>query len=325
MIREVYDFLYKAVLNYRHKQYNNGHKSIGKVDLPVISVGSLTMGGAGKTPAVISIARLLISAGIRPVILSRGYGRKSKGMHILDNDRLEQQIQTEMYGDEPTMMYHALQKVAVIVSEKRLTGAKHIRSTALGDVILLDDGFQHRALDRDCDILVFKKDFAGEKAHFFPFGDLRDTPERLPAASLILLEKGAAPEVKRWLGSFAPIQEYRLETTLSGSLAEIQKPVCAFCGIARPKEFFASLLAHKIDIEQFISFHDHQFYHQSILKKLAGMGAATFITTEKDRVKLPRSFTDTHKIVTLNLTFIPESPEQIVNKMREIINLKSED
>src|SRR5947208_4644355 len=135
------------LLRAREKLYEHGLLATKRLNHPVISIGNLTLGGTGKTPLVIALAEALRDAGFRPVILSRGYGRTSRGVLVAGAD-------WEESGDEPLLMKQRLGNVPVVVGANRFQAGQLAEQRQLGDIFILDDGFQHRRLHRDVDILT---------------------------------------------------------------------------------------------------------------------------------------------------------------------------
>jgi tetraacyldisaccharide 4'-kinase len=262
---------------------------------PVISVGNLSMGGRGKTPLVIHLARLLVEAGERPAVLSRGYGRRlredgvvvvSDGTHVLaDLDRS---------GDEPLMIARAVPGAAVLVCEqRRLAGA--LAERALGATVhLLDDGFQHVALARDVDLVVVAPDDRhGRPA---PFGTLREPASSLAAADAVIVDgedEGAGGvdselgcpvfRLRRELGAPVPLEPDR-PWHAGGS------PVVALAGIAEPGRFTRALEAAGWTVARTLAFADHHRYTAGDIASLAAVvrqtSASAVLTTAKDAVRL---------------------------------------
>ena len=138
---------FRFLLQAREKLYKSGILSTFRLNHPVISVGNLTLGGTGKTPLVIALAEQLRNRGFRPVILSRGYGRQSREIVIAESD-------WELAGDEPCLMTKRLGNVPVVVGAGRYEAGLFAERRQLGDIFILDDGFQHRRLFRDVDIVT---------------------------------------------------------------------------------------------------------------------------------------------------------------------------
>jgi tetraacyldisaccharide 4'-kinase len=263
------------------------------------------MGGRGKTPIVAHIARLLLDAGERPAILSRGYGRRSvedgvvvvsDGTHLLaDVDRA---------GDEPLMLARALPGAGVFVCDQRaMAGAlaeRHFGAT----VHVLDDGFQHVSLARDVDIVVISPEDLDDRP--VPFGRLRQPVSALNAAHAVIVDDGTtltAAEPQRYAAVVAALPSQALRFSLRRTLGRVrsldadrpwpaQDPgsVVALAGIARPERFTAALRAAGWQVAREVTFRDHHRYIAADLSRLArevtSVGAIGVVTTEKDAERL---------------------------------------
>ena len=268
---------------------------------PVISVGNLAMGGRGKTPTVAAIAQLLVAAGERPAILSRGYGRRaplegvvvvSDGTHLLaDVDRS---------GDEPLMLARALPGAAVLVCDVRATAAA-LAERALGCTVhVLDDGFQH-PIRRDVDIVLVAPDDL--TARRLPFGRLREPVTALARAAAVVIDDGGASDeahaaTVREIARVSPqARVFRLVRTLGQVLdfdgpADFDrgKPVIALAGIANPERFARALVDAGWIVADLVAFPDHHRYRARDIGRIADAARATnasaILTTEKDGVRL---------------------------------------
>jgi tetraacyldisaccharide 4'-kinase len=260
---------------------------------PAISVGNLAMGGRGKTPVVAHIARWLVAQGERPAILSRGYGRRrredgvvvvSDGVHILaDVDRS---------GDEPLMLARSVPGAAVLVCEVRSV-ARALAERSLGATVhILDDGFQHRAVARDVDlVLIAAGDLRDRRA---PFGRLREPVSALARASAVIVDgdpaevtlpecRGPVFSLARSLGRPLPLEPHRPAPS-DGD------PVVALAGIATPARFSRALESTGWRVARLLAYRDHHRYSAGDLARLAAAvretGAAGVLTTEKDAMRL---------------------------------------
>ena len=265
--------------------------------LPVISVGNLVVGGSGKTPLVLALARLLVAAGERPVILSRGYGRvRGADGVVVVSDGYEVLVPTSHSGDEPQMLARALPGVPVLVSPDRFLAGCLAERTFGCTVHLLDDGFQHVQLARDINLLVMSPVDLGER--LLPWGRLREPLEAAAAADGLLVfgteedassmaaRLGVAP-VFRMMPRYDPLRFVGPH----GAAADSGRCVVAVAGIARPERFFAALRAEGWDVAREIVFRDHHWFSQRDLAVIQQAAAETkadlVVTTEKDAVRLP--------------------------------------
>ena len=320
---KAFNFLFDAIINLRHKLYNTGFIKSKKVKTPVISIGSITIGGAGKTPLTIAIAKILTEMDYKVAILSRGYKREKTGVCEI-KDFADLYKTANNYGDEPTLIALSLKNIPVVVSKNRFLGAKYIEKEIKPDVILLDDGFQHRKLLHSADFLIFKSDFKGENEKYFPFGKLRDSLSRLKNGDLIFCEKGTKQSVKEYLKKQSNIQEYDIIYELiphNEAEINIKKPITSFCGIAKPELFFKAIKNLNIDCEYNLKFRDHKKYDRSTIKKILLTKPKTFITTEKDLMKLPKEFIANNKILVLKIK-IRFSDKKSIEKVLNSVVMK---
>lgn len=275
--------LYSAGLALRDFGLRHGWPPVRSIHCPVISIGNLSTGGSGKTPLTIAVARLLKAKGLHVDVLSRGYGRSGRHpARVLPDGTAEQ------YGDEPLLIARQAGVPVFVASERYDAGllAEAEASAGQPGVHILDDGFQHRQLARDIDILLL--DGADLHDHLLPAGNLREPLKAALRASVIAIpsdETQVAVNL-RALGRQGPIWKLRrrMETP------RIDGPVLAFSGIAKPEQFFAGLNAAGLRLTRCIVFRDHHRYTARDVKKLAASahacGAEALITTEKDQVRL---------------------------------------
>jgi tetraacyldisaccharide 4'-kinase len=242
----------------------------------VISVGNISAGGSGKTPFVMLLGELLKTRGIKFDVLSRGYGRKSKGVRLVDPAGLPQE-----FGDEPLLIARKLQ-APVIVGEDRYEAGRFAESKFGAQLHLLDDGFQHRALVRDFDIVLVTPQDA--KDRLIPAGRLREPLSALRRADAVVLASGASAEA-------FPVDGKLVWRVRRGIVAENvpARPV-VFCGIARPQNFVLQLRAANIEPVAEAFYRDHHAYGEKEVRELLALKqrseAGGFVTTEKDAVNL---------------------------------------
>ena len=268
--------IYGGVVGARNALYDRGWMRSRSLQGPVISVGNLSTGGSGKTPFVILLGELLQARGIRFDVLSRGYGRKSRGVLLVDPGGLPRD-----FGDEPLLIARRLQ-TAVVVGEDRYEAGRFAESRFGSQIHVLDDGFQHRGLGRDFDIVLVIPDDARDR--LLPGGRLREPLRSLQRADAVVLANGASPE------SF-PLAGKRVWRVRQGIVTQDVPPrPIVFCGIARPQNFLLQLRAAGIDPVAEAFFRDHQAYKEEDVRDLLQLrqrsGAGGFVTTEKDAVKL---------------------------------------
>jgi tetraacyldisaccharide 4'-kinase len=272
--------LYAAAVDAKNAAYDHGWTKPQQLAWPVVSVGNLSVGGAGKTPLVIRLAQLLAAENVRVDVLSRGYGRSGPRV-----ERVDPNGDASRFGDEPLLIARAA-KVPVYVGASRYeAGLLAERDTAGTGIHLLDDGFQHRKLARALDIVVVHaSDF---KESLLPAGRLREPVASLKRASVIVLraEDGELEAELRRRGISAPVWIQHRQLAIESVTRAI-----AFCGIARPNEFFSALRARNVDLAATLALGDHQSYSKAEIDRLIALHrrhqAECFVTTEKDAVRM---------------------------------------
>jgi tetraacyldisaccharide 4'-kinase len=253
--------------------------------IPVLCVGNYHVGGAGKTPTVLALARVLRDLGEMPVVLSRGYGGRLHGPISVDPARHV----ADDVGDEPLMMAGS---VAVVVARDRIAGVALARSQR-ASVILMDDGFQNPAIAKDASLIVIDGDRGLGNACVFPAGPLRAPlkPQLDRTDALIVIGDGtAAKAVAAAIAARGrPVLSARLEPDDASVALLGGKRVLAFAGIGDPARFFRTLGASGIEVAATRVFADHHPYSKSEILSLiaeAKREALTLVTTEKDLARL---------------------------------------
>ena len=246
----------------------------------VISVGNLSVGGSGKTPFVILLGELLKARGIPFDILSRGYGRQTRGVLLVEPGGSSRD-----FGDEPLLIARRLD-IPVILGEDRYQAGIFAEQKFGAQLHLLDDAFQHRALARDFDIVLVTADDARD--HLLPAGRLREPLTALQRADAVVLTAGAAPDLFSVDGKLV----WRVRRGISAENVP-PKPV-AFCGIARPQNFVLQLRKAGIEPAAEAVYRDHHAYTEKDIRELLALKkqseAGGFVTTEKDAVNLGAYF-----------------------------------
>jgi tetraacyldisaccharide 4'-kinase len=277
----------------RRSWYERHPQSRRSLDRPVISVGNLSVGGNGKTPAVAALARMLLELGQRPAILSRGYARRrandgvvvvSDGMRVLEP--------VEVSGDEPQMLARALPGVPVLVCADRHLAGRLAERQFNCTVMLLDDGFQHLMLGRNVDVLVMPASDLDEAV--LPSGRLREPLDAASSADCVLVP-GSHDDVSRVAAMFDRMPVFRV-TNQFGPLRGMDEStpsatrVVAVAGIARPERFFAAIRGQGYEIVRELRFPDHHWYSPVDLNRIGATAKETradlVVTTEKDAVRI---------------------------------------
>ena len=273
-----------------------------RLSVPVVSVGNLSVGGSGKTPTVASLARLLLAAGARPVVLSRGYARRDAvdGVLVVSDGRLVLEP-VERSGDEPQLLARTLPGVPVLVCADRYLSGVLAERRFGATVVLLDDGFQHLGLARDLDLLLVRAEDLDED--LLPRGRLREPLSAAKAAHAIIVPGALddlAPVAAR-LGGTAPVFTLEQQFATPRLVRPFGDPVqdgafgttrrlVAVAGIARPERFFTTVRALDWEIAETMIYRDHHWFTRkdvaAIHATVQNLGAGGVITTEKDAVRL---------------------------------------
>jgi len=245
------ELLWRGVNRVRRGLYRRGILKGRRLPRPVVSVGNLAAGGAGKTPTVIAIARALTERGLIVTVLTRGYGRADTEAGLVTS------LDAGRFGDEPVLIKSKLQNVHVIVGSKRYDNAIRFLTDNDCDLFILDDGFQHLKLPRDLDIVID----TGR-------GVMREGRSALADADLVM-QRNLRIEVPRELAT---------------------RRVFAFAGLADNEQFFASLREHGLNVAGTRGFRDHHRYTAADIAEIKSAaidsGAEAIVTTEKDKVKI---------------------------------------
>ncbi len=272
---------YMAAVAAKNVAFDRGWTKARQLRRPVISVGNISVGGSGKTPFVIYLAKLLSQQGVHVDVLSRGYGRSSDAV-----ERVDPSGNADRFGDEPLLIAQAAHVPVYVGASRYAAGLLAEREDTATAVHLLDDGFQHRKLVRNVDIvLIHRSDF---RETLLPAGRLREFLSALKRASLLVLrEEDADLEAQlKQCGIEKPIWWMTRSTTVPENTGR----ALAFCGIAHPVEFFRSLQASGTEIAATHAFRDHHVYSsvdiQELLWSAQSHAVDTFLTTEKDFVRL---------------------------------------
>lgn len=300
--------LYGLVVRLRLMLYKLSIKKTAKLDCKVISVGNITVGGSGKTPFTIMLAKMLKSQGKSVCIISRGYKRKSTGVLIV-SDKEKILVDVENGGDEPFLIARCLPGVPVIVASKRFGGGIKAIEKFNPDVVILDDGYQHIQLYRDLNIMLLdgREGFGNKK--LLPFGILREPLSELKRAQIIF-SKGdiedsnkITPLKKEEVNIFNlnPVELYNFHNETLTIEDLLGKDAAMFCAIANPESFRNTLKSMDINIKEELFYKDHHWYDEDSLKELRNLAANNdiVITTEKDFVKLTDSLKECKNIYAL--------------------------
>ena len=300
--------IYAVIIRLRNWFFEINIFKSKKVDAKIISVGNITVGGSGKTPMVIYLSKLLKNEGKKVGVLSRGYGRKSKGYILVSR---EGQILTsvDLCGDE---IYQTVNdcEIPAAVSEDRVYGAERMMKETNVNVFVLDDAFQHRWIERDINLLLCEQSFLYDSSitnmSLLPTGIMREPLESISRADAVIInrkfsEKKDIPvQLKKYFekpeifyGKYKSIGFVDVKKKNSYSIKEFEgQKSLVVSGVANPYSFINALKQTNVDTQNQIIFRDHKNYNlkeiQKIRKKFYSTNSHSVVTTEKDAVKFSK-------------------------------------
>jgi tetraacyldisaccharide 4'-kinase len=296
---------YRGGLVARQWLYGSGVLKTRSVSCGVIAIGNLTVGGSGKTPAVEHAVRTLLDLDARPSILSRGYGRRSRGLHVV-SDAGGIRLGPMEAGDEPFLLARRLPGVPVIVGTNRYEAARLAVDRFGVTAVVLDDGFQHRSLEKDAEIVMARARNPWGNGRLLPAGPLREPLSALGRATLVVATGARsvadAAEVRAAVGrhgSRAPVlaAEYEPDGVWDADGGPIASPaslagrrLLGFAGIGAPEGFRRTLEELGVTLAEYLVFPDHWWYQpedlSAIGRRADELSADAIVTTEKDWVRL---------------------------------------
>ena len=316
--------------------YDSGLRKRAKLPVPVVSVGNLTFGGTGKTPAVQELCRMLGAAGKKVVVLSRGYGGSARGPLVVSDG---ENILTDSWaaGDEPVLLAQTLPGVPVIVGKDRRRSGKLALKHFEPDVIVLDDGLQYWQLSRDIDVVILDAAKPFGSGCLMPMGDLREPVGGLRRAEIVLLNGVGSAQNSALI---ARVHELAPKARIFGC---VRKPMCfknastgqtlgldwiksrkvlAFCGIGKPWSFIESLESMRASVEASIVFSDHYKLTNRditrIIDEAEAHGVDAIIATEKDIARLanPQVLPNLYSLsIRLHIEDSPQLAQHITNRI----------
>ena len=310
---------YATAMKWRNRRFDRGHAKSFRIDVPVISIGNVTLGGTGKTPLVAWLAKWFREQQIRVSIISRGYGAG-----------------TESRNDEAKELEARLPDVPHLQNPDRYAAARVAVDELETQLILLDDGFQHRRLQRDLDLVLIDATEPFGYDHVFPRGTLREPLQGLKRAHAIMLTRcnlvddSTRAAIRRRVQQVAP-QACWLEAehdavqlcSASGATTSLEalasRPVAAFCGIGNPTAFRQTLTNKHFQIDRFREFPDHHNYSREDLESLqswlANSNSEAAICTHKDLVKLAVERLGSHPLWALMIDLQISSGQPELEKL----------
>jgi tetraacyldisaccharide 4'-kinase len=302
--------IYGKIADTRNRLYDRGFFETFDLGARTVSIGNITAGGTGKTPLVAYVAEILATRGETVCILTRGYGRKSSKKRVLVSNGSEVLANVQHAGDEPLELAGKLIGKAVVLADaNRVAAAKWAQDEFGITTFILDDGFQHRKVKRDVDVVCIDATDPFGAGRMLPAGRLREPLHNIKRANVIVITRANLVDnienlkseiftlnasatifvARNQIVRFSGLEEF-LATTQGPQNVEILDWAFAFCGIGNPENFFDQLRQENVDVAATYVFRDHHFYSQSdvaTIEKLAGeSNAQILLTTAKDAVKL---------------------------------------
>ncbi len=325
---------YRAMIFWRNFFYNIGFFVSKRLSCKIISIGNISVGGTGKTPAVIYIAELLQDRGKHVAVLSRGYARKSKGTVLVSDGKGNVSSWIDG-GDEPVLIAHKIPQIPIVADENRVRGGTYLIDNFNPDFILLDDAFQHRAIERDLDIVLINSQIQEKMNKLLPYGLLREPKNQLKRADIIFLTKTNLGEFEPSLSASLDVPVFKsfmvtqsILKSISGDTLGIDaisaKNVFAVSGLGDPESFHSSITRMGAHISGHYTKPDHYNYSDDdvnkIIKHAQQTSADLIITTEKDLVKLGSFNWAELPVLAIPIRFEPEETGR--KKLLQLLNLE---
>ena len=322
--------VYALVQRLRAVIYLTGIFKTKRLPRPVLSVGNLAVGGAGKTPVTAHIARFFMGEGRRVAILSRGYGGSLEGKTAIVSDGKTISLSPEQCGDEPYMLASTIPGLMVVIGANRYEAGALALEQFSPDIFILDDGFQHLRLHRDLNILLLDCARPFGNSRTLPAGILREPISAAKRADILIQTRCPEGQERAMFGESIPCYGSRhvisniicINDGKALDLISLDKAkLLAFAGIANPEFFFDGLRKRGLNIATTLCFPDHARYDEKLFSKIEqtmlATGADYAITTEKDGVKL-RNLSERfkHKILLAQLELRFSDPESFAEALR---------
>jgi len=321
-----FSFLYGIAQRLRYAAYDFGILKKKRLPGVVVSVGNLTAGGTGKTPAVAALAKWALSQKIKVCILSRGYGGEYKTPVLVVSDGRRVLSDSRWAGDEPVLLAGKVSGAPVVLSRKRYVAGKYAHEKFESELFIIDDGFQHIQLERDLNLVLMDSAQPFGNGHLLPRGPLREPLDQLARADAFILTrfrknggrvtmaflKDNYPDIPVFCADHVPDDVvFPLLDRVDSSRVLNQKRVVAFAGIGNPELFRETLVSLGAEVVAFCGFKDHYAYQEDDLDRLvrlrAEKDAQYIMTTEKDWVRMGSIWPECLEIayLTIQFSFLP--------------------
>ncbi len=329
-----FSLLYGLITEIRNFLFDLKILPIYRSKLPVISVGNLVVGGSGKTPFTIWLAKQLSNT-FKVAVVSRGYGRKSKGLKIVaDEGKLLTTV--DEAGDEPFLIAKKLSRATVVVAEKRKQALQWLEQTNKADLVILDDGFQHRHVWRAMDFVLFKSARPFLWNFYLPTGSWRESPWRVKRAHFIGCAKNQmlpfVAQKKQFY--FSPKSHTLIDCSFRQKMPLGQlkgHSVAVVTAIAHPHDFIKTLRENGLVVEAQFTFRDHHAFTEKDLQKVVHtckkQHLSYILCTEKDLVKICNLFylkqsdlIESIQLLALNYELQIENSEQLLKRVKMAID-----
>ncbi len=328
-------FPYMTATSIRNWLYDKNIFKTEKLSVPVISVGNITAGGTGKTPFVISLSKTLQHNGYKVGIITRGYRRKGKEQVIVSTGK-GPLVPPHISGDEPHLMAYKTKDAVIIADRNRVAAGKTAIEKYNCTILIADDGYQHRRLSRDLNILLWDAYSNPYKEKVLPAGKLRESWRGLKRASLLVFTRtDTIPDsYKRFFREkrldlkqyCSPIFIEKIVNASSGNTLNLEdlkgQSISAFCGLGNPQQFFNTV--KKLSPSRLITkkFHDHHKYSKkdimSLIEDAKSNSCEFLITTEKDSINFPEGFPKIDNLLLIGISL--EIEENLKKEISIIIS-----
>ncbi|MBN1297185.1 tetraacyldisaccharide 4'-kinase [bacterium] len=327
--------LYHRLSTWRNHLYDNHSLRSYRVDRPVVSIGNIAVGGTGKTPMVIYLVERLAKRRIRPVIISRGYG----GRGGQRPERVALDGSAAYFGDEPCLMARRFPDVPVVIARDRVKGARWSIDQFDPDCLILDDGFQHRKLSRNLDIVLVDSRRPFTTDHPLPLGQLRESPKNLSRCDIIVFTH--YDEVLNRSGDWEylqsipnppeiltarhiPVQLRPMTSHAPSQSPSLPVPVCLVSGIGSPDGFRATAIRAGLSPRHEIVYPDHHPIPPEAWRRAAeeadAAGCQAIVMTAKDEVRLSDGLSISFPVYVLDMQIDVDNPERFEDRvMRSIL------